>query len=127
MLLVPTEIRSSPIHGTGVFLRAPVKKGAIVWHFDSRIDRIYTEDEFRSLPEIARTFVDMYGSWNEEARLWLFSGDGARHINHSETPSLISTGGFFSDDVASRDLKASEELTSDYRTICDITAATGAL
>ena len=33
MLLTLTELRASPIHGFGVFLLAPVKKGELVWRF----------------------------------------------------------------------------------------------
>ena len=43
MLMVETELRRSEIHGTGVFLLEPVRKGDLIWRFDSRLDRVYSE------------------------------------------------------------------------------------
>ena len=127
MLLVPTELRPSPIHGIGVFLLAPVKKGEMIWHFDSRIDRAYTETEIQSLPALAQKFIKKYTSLDQETGLWVYCGDDARFFNHSYQPSTLSLGIGFADDVAAQDLVAGEELTSDYRTICDITRLTGEL
>ena len=50
MMMCDTELRPSPIHGIGVFLLEPVKAGQLLWRFDSRIDRIYSEAEVASLP-----------------------------------------------------------------------------
>jgi hypothetical protein len=50
MMLVETELRPSPIHGIGVFLLQPVSKGDLIWRFDARIDRVYTEAEIAGLP-----------------------------------------------------------------------------
>jgi SET domain-containing protein len=50
MMLVETELRPSPIHGLGVFLLQPVSKGDLIWRFDARIDRVYTEAEIARSP-----------------------------------------------------------------------------
>jgi len=50
-MLVETELRPSPIHGIGVFLLRSVRKGDLIWRFDARIDRVYTEEEVTTLPE----------------------------------------------------------------------------
>ena len=41
MLMVATELRPSKIHGTGAFALNPIKKGKIVCHFDTRVDKVY--------------------------------------------------------------------------------------
>ena len=119
MLLFETELRPSPIHGIGVFLLEDVRAGEVIWRFDSRIDRVYGEEELASLPPITREFLRTYSTWNEAQRLWVLCGDNGRHFNHSDTPNTISRGIAFGDDIAAADLPAGTELTSDYRTICD--------
>jgi hypothetical protein len=127
MLLVPTELRASQIHGVGVFLLAPVQKGGVVWRFSSRIDRVYTEDEFNTLPALLQDFIKTYACWHEGLRLYKLSGDNLRHCNHSDTTNLVTAGGPFGDGVARFDLESGTELTEDYRLVCDHTRLTGKL
>ena len=119
MMMVETEIRPSPIHGLGVFLLQPVKKGELVWRYDSRIDRTYTPEEVASLPEHMQRYLETYSTWHAGVGVWVLCGDNGRYFNHSDDPSTVSDGPAFGTDRAVRDLAAGEELTSDYRTICD--------
>jgi SET domain-containing protein len=119
MMLVDTELRPSGIHGTGVFLLQAVRRGDVVWQYDSRIDRVYSPDEVAGLPEHVRRFLSTYSTWHEQVGLWVLCGDNGRHFNHSDTPNTISDGIAFGRDIAAADLPAGTELTSDYRTICD--------
>jgi len=119
MLLFDTELRASRIHGTGVFLLEPVKEGDVIWRFDSRIDRVYSDHELDELPPRMREFLRVYSTWHAESGLWVLCGDNGRNFNHSDTPNTISKGIAFGDDIAAYDLPAGTELTSDYRTICD--------
>jgi SET domain-containing protein len=119
MMVVDTELRPSGIHGIGTFLLEPVTKGQLLWRFDSRLDRVYCEEELAGLPELTRRFLRTYSTWSEATQLWVLCGDNGRHFNHSSTPTTISTGIAFGEDVAAEDLAAGTELTSDYATICD--------
>jgi hypothetical protein len=119
MMMVDTELRLSQIHGIGAFLLEPVHRGQLIWRFDSRIDRVYTEDEIASLPERAQRFLRTYSTWHAGTSLWVLCGDNGRHFNHSDTPNTISNAIAFGEDVAATDLPVGTELTSDYRTICD--------
>jgi len=119
MLLVDTELKPSAIHGLGVFLKQPVKKGEPIWRFDSRIDRVYSPDEIASLPEHLRRYLKTYSTYHAETDLWVLCGDNGRYFNHADDPSCVSQGVSFGMDVAARDLAVGDELTSDYRTICD--------
>ena len=125
MMMCETELRPSPIHGIGVFLLEPVKAGQIVWRFDSRIDRIYSEAEVLSLPARMQRYIETYSTWHDGLKLWILCGDNGRHFNHSDMPNTISEGIGFGDDVALRDLPAGAELTSDYTTICDMARING--
>lgn len=119
MMMVETELRPSSIHGTGVFLVSPVRKGDLIWRFDSRIDRVYSEDDLASLPEHVQRYLRTYSTWHEQTRLYVLCGDNGRFFNHSDTPSTVSNAISFGEDHAARDLAAGDELTSDYATICD--------
>ena len=125
MMMCETELRPSPIHGIGVFLLEPVKAGQLIWRFDSRIDRIYSEAEVASLPTRMRRFIQTYSTWHEGLKLWILCGDNGRHFNHSARPSTMSEAVGFGDDVALTDLPAGAELTSDYTTICDAARMNG--
>src|SRR3546814_7971470 len=65
MLLFDTELRASEIHGIGVFLLEPVKEGDVIWRFDSRIDRVYSENELGELPPRLRQFLRVYSRSEE--------------------------------------------------------------
>jgi uncharacterized protein len=119
MLMVRTELRPSDIHGIGVFLVEPVRAGQLIWRFDSRIDRVFSDDELEGMPELLQSFLRTYSTLHADLRLWVLCGDNGRHFNHSDVPNTRSLGIAFGDDVAAHDLPAGTELTSDYRTICD--------
>lgn len=119
MLMVDTELRPSAIHGIGVFLTEPVKAGQLIWRFDSRIDKVFSDAELKEMPERLQTFLRTYSTLHDDMKLWVLCGDNGRHFNHSDTPNTRSMGVAFGDDVAAFDLPAGAELTSDYRTICD--------
>ncbi len=119
MMMIDTDVRQSPIHGLGVFLKRPVKAGTLLWRFDPRVDRIYAEDEVTSLPPHIQDYLRMYSTWHEATGLYVLCGDNGRYVNHSEAPNTASAGACFGDDHAAMDLPAGAEMTSDYRLICD--------
>jgi hypothetical protein len=119
MMMVDTELRPSPIQGVGVFLLEDVREGDLIWRFDSRVDRIYSEEEIASLPERMQRFIHVYSTRHAGTNLRVLCGDNGRHFNHSDTPNTISRGVTFGDDIAAQDLPAGTELTTDYNAICD--------
>jgi SET domain-containing protein len=125
MMMIETELRPSKIHGIGVFLIEPVKEGQLIWRFDSRIDRVYSQAELGSLPPLMQRYLRVYSTWHEGLQLWVLCGDNGRHFNHSDAPNTVSDGVGFGDDVAARDLPAGTELTTDYTTICDAFRSNG--
>lgn len=125
MMLVDTEVKQSAIHGLGVFLLEPVKAGQVIWRFDARIDRVYSQTELASLPDHIQRFLHTYSTWHEATGLYVLCGDNGRFFNHSHTPSTLSRGVSFGEDWAARDLAVGEELTSDYATICDAARLNG--
>jgi SET domain-containing protein len=125
MLMVETQLQASPIHGIGVFLTEPVRKGQLIWRFDSRIDRVFSDAEMRDMPASLQQFLRTYSTFDANLNLWVLCGDNGRHFNHSDSPNTRSLGIAFGDDVAGEDIPAGTELTSDYRTICDAVRSNG--
>ena len=127
MLMVETELRPSSIHGIGTFLLEDVKAGALIWRFDSRIDRVFSGVEVKAMPQRLRDFLTMYSTFHEPSGLWVLCGDNGRHFNHSDEPNTLSLGVAFGDDVAAADLKTGTELTTNYYAICDAVRARGSI
>ena len=124
-MMVETDLRESSIEGIGVFVTQDVPRGTLLWKFDSRIDRVFSQEEIDSLPLATASFVRRFSTWHAASGLWIFCGDNGRHFNHSDAPNTFSAGIGFGDDYAAIDLKAGDELTSDYRTICDAARLNG--
>ena len=79
MLLVKVTLKSSPIHGLGIFAAEDIAQGQIVWRFDPRLDPLIPREELPNLPEGVQAFLDMYGYVTEmNGRRWiLLCGDHA--------------------------------------------------
>lgn len=119
MMTVDTELKPSPIHGLGVFLREPVVRGQLIWRFDPRMDRVYTDDEIEALPDHVQRYLRIYSTFHAGTGLYVLCGDNGRYFNHADAPTTVSSAISFGEDHAAADLAAGTELTSDYRTICD--------
>lgn len=127
MMMVETELRPSPIHGIGTFLLEDVEAGDLIWRFDSRIDRIFSDVEIHTMPKLLQAFLHMYSTFHEQSGLWVLCGDNGRHFNHSDEPNTVSLGIAFGDDVAAADLAVGTELTTNYFTICDAVRERGTI
>jgi SET domain-containing protein len=120
VLQVAYRIDSSPIQGLGCFADEPIPAGHVVWRFDPHLDLTSTAREVDHLSSDARGYVKRFACWNDARHEWMLPGDGAIYMNHSESPNTKSLEPTtFGDDVAARDIAAGEELTCDYRAICD--------
>jgi len=119
MMMVDTEVRASPIHGLGVFFRTPIAKGTLIWRFDARVDRVYSEAEIDGLPPHMAEYLRIYSTWHEPTGLFVLCGDNGRYVNHSDAPNTLSASPAFGDDHALDDLPAGAEMTSNYHLICD--------
>lgn len=117
MLKVKTKLNMSQINGLGVFLLEPVKKGQTIWDFHPAIDLRYPSNALQDdqwpveLHQILRHHG--YPHEDEEGACIILGLDHDRFMNHSDDPTVISSDR--GTEVASRDLKAGDELTCDYR------------
>ncbi|TMJ05390.1 MAG: SET domain-containing protein [Alphaproteobacteria bacterium] len=116
MLLVPTRLAPSPIHGLGVFAAAPIARGTPVWRFASGLDMAFAPNIVEGLPEHVRTFFAHYGYLDRNVGRIVLCFDDARFVNHSDRPNVATdyAQDRYGLDVALRDIAAGEELTMDY-------------
>lgn len=117
MMLIPTQVKPSPIHGLGLFTTAPVPKGTPIWRFQPGFDHIFSPQQFAALPLIAQKHTRWFCFVSKADGHVILSGDHACFINHSDPPNTgapdhatdpVTT-------IALRDLKEGEEITCNYR------------
>lgn len=116
MLLVPTRITPSTIHGIGVFALAPIAKGTPVWRFAKGLDMEFSPEILPTLPAHVQEFFSHYGYRDRNLKRIVLCFDDARFVNHSGAPNVATdyTQDPYGLDVALRDISAGEELTMDY-------------
>lgn len=116
MLLVPTRLALSPIHGFGVFAAAPIVKGTPVWRFAPGLDMEFAPEIVPTLPEHVRMFFSHYGYLDRNVKRIVMCFDDARFVNHSDTPNVATDYARdpYGLDVALRDIAAGEEITMNY-------------
>ena len=116
MLLVPTRLAQSPIHGFGVFAMEPIAKGAPIWRFAPGLDMEFDTSIVDTLPAHVRTFFSQYGYLDRNVERIILCFDDARFVNHSDMPNVATDYALdaYGVDVALRDIVAGEELTMDY-------------
>jgi SET domain-containing protein len=113
MLLIDVYLKKSEIEGLGVFARAPIAKGEVMWEFHPEFDRIVPREVYEATTGAMRNWLDRYGypSIGDDS-LIVFELDDARYMNHSDDPNMVFAGPKRA--VAKRDIAADEELTCDY-------------
>lgn len=129
MLLIPTNLRPSPIEGLGLFAAQPVPKGTITWAFDPRFDLLFDEAEVERLPALQRGLILRHGYLSIQLHKYVLCADDARFWNHAASPNtgqILRPNDIEPANIALRDIAAGEELTVDYRTFDAVDAQSGA-
>jgi uncharacterized protein len=97
-------VRLSPINRSGAFALRDFKKGEVVVPWENT--RELSQAEYTALLEAERAYIEMQGD------KILLVGAPERYINHSCDANTVP--GVFCD-IAARDIKSGEEVTTDYR------------
>jgi SET domain-containing protein len=115
MFIVRTSLQYSPIHGIGVFLKEPVRKGQVVWQFDPRVDVAIPFEELQNFPPAVQDYLKIYTyiSVMNGRRVMVLCADNSKHVNHADDPNLVDTPDGLQE-IAARDIAAGEELTCNY-------------
>jgi SET domain-containing protein len=97
-------VRSSPIHGRGVFAARRIEAGEVIIDW-SGCSEVLSDEALRALPREETIFVSVIDGQN------ILFKPPARFINHSCKPNTRGGGRH---DVAIRAIEAGEEVTVDY-------------
>ena len=112
MFLIPTQLKPSSIHGTGVYAVEPIAAGTAIWEFTEGVDWRIEADDLAAFPEPYQSRLRVWAYLDFDGR-YVLCGDTAKFMNHSDDPNCEEPEG---QTVAVRDIAAGEELTCDYRT-----------
>lgn len=118
MLLVPTLLKNSNIHGLGVFSGVNIQKDKMVWKHSVGIVQIdFSLEEMKSIATIPKLSSLFKRYCYLENNMWYFDLDNGKFMNHSDEPNLYLVydedgKGYY---YAKKDIYENEELTCDYR------------
>ena len=113
MIIVPTFLNKSEIHGFGVFAKGFIPKGSKIWEFNPTFDICFTEEQFEALPAATKQEVEIHLYQPEPGGKLYYEATMGKYMNHSREPNVDFTevgAGW-----ATRDIEPGEELTCDYR------------
>ena len=117
-LLVNTKVRPSSIHGMGLFADQKINKGDVVWEHSSVFDGWLNDYYLAIAPDSLRKHVDNFYCYDNELKSYILACDNINWINHSGDPNLDSPTKYIH--YAKREIESGEELTLDYKQICDL-------
>ena len=132
MLLVKTKVGPSPVHGLGLFADEFIPRGTRIWEFDDRVDSRFDDTRLAGMSEAEQEALLAHSYVNPRTNLYVYCGDNARYLNHSDTPNVDDIGfdeGLVNGEgitVAARDIQPGEEILSNY-TAFDADARAGVL
>jgi len=114
MLVVPTYLAQSCVHGIGVYAGVAVKAGDRVWEFNPAVDFVYGSRWLTRLCKESPDVVEYFCLYSYKRKnQYYYVTDNARFINHS---TQLANIGFNEEgqEIALRDIGAGEELLEDY-------------
>ncbi|HMN84746.1 MAG TPA: SET domain-containing protein-lysine N-methyltransferase [Bauldia sp.] len=114
MMLVPTYLDKSPIHGIGIYARDFIAKGTRVWEFSPGFDQVFSDAALAALLPVQREAILFYCFIEPGLDGVVLCCDNARHYNFADDPNCGAADhvlhGYIST-YALRDIAAGEELT----------------
>jgi SET domain-containing protein len=117
MLLIKSTVKTSQIHGLGLFADQDISKGTVIWKFSPKLDLEINPADFDRLDQREKNYINFYGFRSKKTDNYHLSFDNVKFINHAKEGNITVDKTI--DDVeyplvASRDIKAGEEILQDY-------------
>ncbi|MBP6858130.1 MAG: SET domain-containing protein [Candidatus Pacebacteria bacterium] len=117
MIHIKYKIKSSLVHGVGLFSDQEVKKGELVYTPSPLLDTDITEQQFEGLSSSEQKEVMYYGYFNLKTQKYHVAFDAIRILNHAD----VGIANVSQDENmvmrSLRNIKVGEELFQDYREI----------
>lgn len=118
-LLIKTKVGLSEISGLGLFSEEDIVAGSVVWKHCEILDGWIPSQEINPI----KTHAEHFLCYDNQLNCYIRACDNVNWINHSENPNLDSPNKYIH--YAKKNINKGEELTLDYKQICDIVAKNG--
>jgi hypothetical protein len=115
MLVIPTYLAPSSVHGLGVFAGVAVRQGTVISRFLPPFDVQFPPALLAALTAPEQTYLKTYAYLSRFTGVYVLPGDHDRFMNHSERPNVGMNPSGNTENLALRDIAQHEELTCDYR------------
>ena len=115
MIHVKYKLKGSGLHGVGLFIDESVERGGLIYTASPLLDLNITQEQFDLLDQKEKDELLWWGFFDQPSQMWHVDFDVTKFINHSYEANVTQR-----DDhdeaylIASRDIKAGEELTQNY-------------
>lgn len=118
-MLFRTDVAASDIHGLGLFAKEPISKGSVFWKHDHIVDGWLDVASVRGKHKynVFSEHMEYFYCYDMSLNLYIRHADNIIFINHSDYPNLNSPTKYVH--IANKDIEVGEELTLNYRDICD--------
>jgi uncharacterized protein len=115
MIHVTYKLKSSDLHGIGLFSNEDIKKGQLIYTASPLLDLNITQEQFDSLEQKEKDEVLWWGFFDHPSKMWHVDFDVSKFINHSSDATITQDDNH--DEaylIATRDIQTGEELTQNY-------------
>src|SRR5205809_1805618 len=115
MIHIKYKLDKSEYHGIGLFADQDLVKGQLIYTASPVLDVNINQEQFNSLTEEEKKEIRWWGFQIPETGNWHVDFDVSKFINHSYEPTVTQNSN--QKDaylVATKDIKAGEELTQNY-------------
>ena len=115
MILIDYEIKSSQVHGGGMFTKQDITKGDLIAKASPLLDVDITVDVFDKLEEKEKEEMLYWGFYDEPRGLYHCDFDNTKFINHSKEGN-VTQDETYQDMylIAKKNISKGEELTQNY-------------
>ena len=115
MILIDYEVKSSSIHGAGMFTKQNIKKGELIAKASPLLDVDVTVEEFNKLDNREKKELLYWGFYDEPRNVYHCDFDNTKFINHSKDGNVTQDESYKDMYlIAKRDIDKGEELTQNY-------------
>lgn len=113
MMLVPYLLKSSSIHGLGIFAERQIDVGECIWAHVDGFDRVIPLSAVAGLPACKQEWLRTYGYIPVDGdQVYRVDVDDGRFMNHAETANTEYRGHAL---YATEVIRPGEEITCHYR------------
>jgi len=111
MMHVKTEVRSSQVHGQGLFAKEDIAQGQLIYTQDTKHSLAIDDRALSLLPKGEQEKVKHYGYKDKHTGKWHLAHDDIRFCNHSANANITATQEGI---IAKKNISVGEELLQDY-------------